>query len=137
MAKLARDNFVTTTTTVIVALLLAVFAAIWFLLDDHRTDNQRSYTDVGPLLISTENYSVKARIAVQTRKEDAAWAAQNQAALRRIVEAELSLIVPEKIHAPGGLAELQRSLKEATNRGLSTHKVEQILLTDFLLQTDV
>ena len=139
MSKLAsRDRFVTTTTIVIVALLLLSFGAFGLYWQGlQRVDDSVSYAIVGPLTISTENYSMAARVAVQTSKDNADWARKNQAALRRIIETELAAVNPQQVHAPGGLLMLQRILKEAAMRDLRTDKVEQMLFTDFILQTDV
>lgn len=133
-----RDQFVTTTTIVIVALLLlsfGVFGLYWQGL--RHVDESVSYAIVGPLTISTEAYSMAARVAVQTSKDNADWARKNQAALRRIIEIELAAVNPQKVHAPGGLLMLQHILKEAAIRDLRTDKIEQMLFTDFILQTDV
>ena len=133
-----RDRFVTNTTIAVVGLLLLAFAAFgWYWRGMQPADVAVRYAIVGPLTISTDGYSVAARLAVQTSKANADWANTNRPALRRIIETTLTAVDPQQIHAPGALQSLQRQLKDAANQALHTDKVEQILLTDFILQTDV
>ena len=133
-----RDRFVTTTTVVVVSVLLLAFAGLsWYWRAAPSVGPGQGYAIVGPLTISTDKYSVAARIAVQTSKVNADWAAANQAALRKVVETKFAALDPQQVHAPGGLSSLQQQLKDAANQALHTDKIEQVLLTDFILQTDV
>lgn len=139
MAKpVTRDKFVTNTTIAMVLVLVIAFALFgWYWQQARSNDGAFGYAIVGPLTISAPDYSVAARVAIQTRKSDAAWALANRAALQKIIESQLAAVDPVRVRAPGGLLQLQRNLKDAANRDLKTDKIEQILLTDFLLQTDV
>lgn len=135
---LTRDKFVTNATIGVVLALVTAFAIFgWRWRPARPPDRAFGYAIVGPLRVSTDAYSVAARIAVQTSKSDAAWADVNRAALQKIIESRLAAVDPTQVRAPGGLLQLQRTLKDAANRDLKTDKVEQILLTDFVLQTDV
>lgn len=133
-----RDKFTLVTAGLVILLLVAVFVAIWFYRQDKlKTDLRQNYTVVGPLVISTDEYSVGTRMALETSANNAKWASENQPAIRALIESTLRSLDAEQVHAPGGLAALQLALTEAVNKGLKTDKVEQILLTDFLLQTGV
>lgn len=133
-----RDRFVITTASVVVAVLLGALAGLWYFLHAPRAaDPGLSYAIVGPLTVRTDDFSVVARLAVQTSPDNAAWARQQAPALVRSAEAALGQVDPDRIHAPGGLEELQRSLKSSLSRDLGTDRIEQILLTDFLLQMGV
>ena len=133
-----RDRFVTVTISVMIALLLCAFAASWlWWRHTHPATIVPDYAMLGPLVVTTEAYSVSTRIALQSGEADAEWVKQHDAALRKILESTLMTLQPQQVHAPGGLAALQGQLLEAIHRQLSTNKVEQLLLTDFILQTDV
>lgn len=139
MAKPNSDNrFTNIAITLILLLLVAVFAALWFYrIRTPVADSRVNYAIVGPLVISTDDYSLGTRIAIQTTLNDTEWAAKNQPAMRTLIETTLRSVDPEQVRKSGGLAALQLLLKDIVNQGLQTKKVEQILLTDFLLQTDV
>ena len=133
-----RDRFVTIVTSLTVVVLLGIFGAIGMWWHGGPGNNIRiDYAIIGPLIISNDNYSLAARIAFQTSKENAGWAKKNQPSLRKVAETTLSGIDPKKVNAPGGLAKLQDLLKNSANQQLNTDKVEQVLFIDFLLQTDV
>lgn len=134
----SRDKFTLVTAGLVILLLVATFAAIWFYRQDGpKTEVRQNYTMVGPLVISTDEYSVGTRMALETSAGDAKWASQNQPAIRAVIESTLRSLDAEQVHMPGGLAALQVALTEAVNKSLKTDKVERILLTDFLLQTGV
>lgn len=133
-----RDRFITVTISVMIALLLCAFAASWmWWRHTHPASIVPDYVMLGPLVVTTEAYSVSAHIALQSGDADVEWVRQHDAALRKVLTSTLMTLQPQQVHAPGGLAALQRQLLEAIHRQLSTNKIEQLLLTDFILQTDV
>ncbi len=134
----SRDRFTLIAIGLIIFLLLASFAAVWFYRHEQaKTAIRQNYTMVGPLVVSTDEYSVGTSMALETSAENAEWASKNQPAIRAVIETTLRSLDAQQVHLPGGLAALQVALTEAVNKGMKTDKVEQILLTDFLLQTGV
>jgi flagellar basal body-associated protein FliL len=133
-----RDKFTLVMIGLIIFLLVASFAAIWFYRHEQtRTPLRQSYTMIGPMVVSTEEYSVGANMALETSAENAEWAKKNQPAIRAVIEKTLGLLDAQQVHLPGGVAAVQVALTEAVNKSMKTDKVEQIFLTDFLLQTGV
>ena len=133
-----RDRFVLIATCAMIGVLLCAFSASWlWWRQTHPAPIVLDYAMIGPLVVSTDAYSVSARLALQSDNADAAWVKQHEAAMRRVLESVLMSLEPQQVRAPGGLAELQVHLLEAIHRQLATDKVEQLLLTDFILQTDV
>ncbi|MFT5588482.1 MAG: flagellar basal body-associated protein FliL [Bradyrhizobium sp.] len=134
----SRDKFTLIATGLIIFLLVASFAAVWFYGNERgKTSLRQNYTVVGPLIVRTDEYSVGTRMALETSAENAEWASKNQPAIRAVIETTLRSLDARQVHLPGGLAALQVALTAAVNKGMKTDKVEQILLTDFLLQTGV
>ena len=134
----ARDRFVTVTTTLIVTLLLTILATLWYFTQRAPAGPAPShFAIIGPITLSTSEFSLTAGVAVQTNAENAEWAEKNRQALRRSVEATLNAVTPDEIHAAEGLIRLQHTLQDAIKRDLGADKVEQVLLTDFLIQTDL
>ena len=132
-----RDRFVTIAISAMIIVLLCAFVGTWlWWRQNHPATISPAYATLAPLIVSTDAYSVSARIALQSGSEDAQWVKQNDAALRRVLASTLLTLDPRQVHAPGGLMALQSLLLDAIHRQLSTDKVEQLLLTDFILQTD-
>ena len=133
-----RDRFVFIAISAIVGVLLCAFVGTWFWWrQSHPASVVLDYAMIGPLVVSTDAYSVSTRLALQSDSADAAWIKQHDAVLRRTLESALMSLDPQQVRAPGGLAALQLRLLETIHRQLATEKIEQLLLTDFILQTDV
>ncbi len=134
----SRDKFTLIAIGLIIFLLVASFAAVWFYRHEQgKTSLRQNYTVVGPLVVSTDEYSVGTSMALETSAGNAEWARNNQSAIRAVIETTLRSLDAQQVHLPGGLAALQVALTAAVNKSMKTDKVEQILLTDFLLQTGV
>ncbi|MFT5962042.1 MAG: flagellar basal body-associated protein FliL [Burkholderiaceae bacterium] len=134
----SRDKFTLVTTGLVILLLVASFAAVWFYRQNQlKTDLRQNYTLVGRMVVSTDEYSVGTDMALETSAENAEWASRNQPAIRAAIETTLRSLDAQQVRLPGGLAALQVALTAAVNKSMKTDKVEQILLTDFLLQTGV
>lgn len=132
-----RDRFVSVAISAMVVVLLCAFAATWFWWQQrHPATITPEYAALGPLIVSTDAYSVSARIALQSGNADAEWFKKNDAALKRVLQSALMTLNPQQVHAPGGLVTLQSLLLKTIHDQLSTDKVDQLLLTDFILQTD-
>ncbi|MDY7573167.1 flagellar basal body-associated FliL family protein [Actimicrobium sp. CCI2.3] len=134
----SRDKVTLIAIGLIIFFLVASFAAVWFYRHEQaRIVLRQNYTVVGPMVVSTDEYSVGTTMALETSAENAGWASKNQPAIRAVIETTLRSLDAQQVHLPGGLAALQVALTAAVNREMKTDKVEQILLTDFLLQTGV
>ena len=120
-----------------IIVLVGAFLATWFWWQqNHPASNQPEYAALAPLTVSTDAYSVSARIALQFGSADTQWIKKNDAALRRVLQTALMTLDPQQVHGPGGLAALQVHLLKTIHEQLSTDKIDQLLFTDFILQTD-
>lgn len=134
---LRRDRFVTVAISTMIIVLMGAFLATWFWWQQNHPERiTPDYAALAPLTVSTDAYSVSARIALQSDRADVEWIKKNDAALRRVLLAALMTLEPQQVHAQGGLAVLQSHLLKTIHEQLSTDKIEQLLLTDFILQND-
>jgi flagellar basal body-associated protein FliL len=132
------DKSVKITITLLIGALVIGFAAIGLWWQSGRAATPSvSYLLIGPLVVSDARFSLKASLAIQINTDHADWAKQHQAALRQQIETALLALEPEQVRAPGGLQALQTQLNNTLARQPGNQNVEQILLTDFILQTDV
>lgn len=116
------------------ALLAIGFAAAWLYLQ--HAERQRlssSYTALKRVAISRDGHSIAATIAIKTSDADRRWATQSRPALEAAFQQALLHVEPQQALAPGGLQAFQQGLDEALNRALATDKVQQVVITDFLV----
>jgi hypothetical protein len=115
-------------------LLLIGFAAAWLYLQ--YAERQRlasSYTSVQPVAISRDGHSIAATFAIRTSKANARWALQNRIGIQAALHQALLGVDPVQARAPGGLRKLQQDMHEALNDLLKTDKVQEVMITDFLV----
>lgn len=122
-------------TLLIACVLLSLgFAGAWFYMQyEEQQRLSSSYTSLKPLAISRGGHSIGASFAVQTSNADARWALQNRLALESALQQALLQVDPKRVLAPNGLLELQRRLSGEVNATLGSDKVQEIVITDFLV----
>ena len=99
-----------------------------------RPVSPSTYANFGPLVVRSSEFAIKATIAVQTRTEDANWLAKNKKELDFALQAALANVDPKRLREPEGLSNVQTVLRDAANTALNTRNIEQVLLTDFIVQ---
>ena len=116
------------------ALLVLGFGAAWaYLAYSERQQLSSAYTSLKPVAISHSGHSMAATIAIKTSGSDARWAAQHRLGLEGALQETLLGVDPKRALAPGGLRELQQTLQAQLNARLQTDKVQEVLITDFLV----
>jgi flagellar basal body-associated protein FliL len=119
--------------TLLVVLALG-FCGTWFYLQHARQlDREVSYFRLPSVAVSRNGHSMSATVAIKTSGTDANWGAQNKRALEQVMTQVLMDADPQRTHAPGGLQKLQETLKTSINDALHTDKVQEVLITDFLV----
>lgn len=129
-----RDRWTINTLLVSCALLLLAFLAVWaFLQYGDRQRRSSSYTSLKPVAVSQGGQSIGATFAVKTSDADVRWAVQNRKAIELALQETLLRIEARRVLAPNGLRELQAGLHDAVNGALGTDKVQEVVVTDFLV----
>ena len=122
----------------IVLLVLAVaFVLTWrYLQHRERLAIETRYLMLPPVAISRDGHSMSATVAIRTSAADAEWAASNKQALEQVTQRVLMELDPQRVsgaHVRNGLQALQVTLRDAGNAALQTTRVQEMLLTDFLV----
>lgn len=122
----------------IVLLVLAVaFVLTWrYLQHRERLAVETRYLTLPPVAISRDGHSMSATVAIRTSAADAEWAASNKQALEQVTQRVLMELDPQRVsgaHVRNGLQALQVTLRDAGNAALQTTRVQEMLLTDFLV----
>ncbi len=122
----------------IVLLVLAVaFVLTWrYLQHRERLAIETRYLTLPPVAISRDGHSMSATVAIRTSAADAEWAASNKQALEQVTQRVLMELDPQRVsgaHVRNGLQALQVTLRDAGNAALQTTRVQEMLLTDFLV----
>lgn len=131
----ASDNATLYLAAAIVVVLLVSLAAAWFYVQSQpRLEVRAAFVDTGPMIVSVDGYNIATRMSVQTSKADGDWASRNRSALIQAMQNALTTSNPQTMQTPQGLQALQSSLTEAGNNAMKTGKIQNVLLTEFLIQ---
>lgn len=130
----ARDNSLLVTVCATALLLCIGFAGAWFYLQHKaRLRTEISFSKPVTVTTSTRTHSVAASFSIRTSRADAGWVDVNRQAMEQAVLIALASADLDAVLKPGGLRSFQSSLRNALNATLHTDKVEEVLLTDFLV----
>lgn len=134
MAKRSLSDNLPTIVGIASVVLLAGFVAVWFYLQyAQRMSREVRYLALPSVAINGSGHSISASFAIKTSGADAGWATKNKQALELVMTQALMELDPKRALAPGGLRTLQNTLRETTNTALHTDKVQEVLVTDFLV----
>jgi flagellar basal body-associated protein FliL len=118
--------------------LILGFAFLWFRAGStaHVPTPDVAYAKFGPVGVQLNGYAFSATLAVQTSAEDTEWANQNKQALNDVLHAALSKVDPATLRKPANFLPLQETLKAAANTAFNTDRVQSVLITDFVMESD-
>lgn len=135
MAKAKQtDTNVVILACILALLLIAIlFAGLYFMYSG-RPVSASTYSSFGPIVVRSSEFSIKATFAVQTRNEDADWVKNHQRELNFVLQTALANADPKRLREPDGVIYVQTMLRDAANTALNTRNVEDVLLTDFIVQ---
>tara|TARA_R110001599_G_scaffold64023_3_gene178816 strand:- start:428808 stop:429224 length:417 start_codon:yes stop_codon:yes gene_type:complete len=123
---------------VILALLVVAlgFAAAWFYFKPASIEAPFAYTDFGPIVVRTSQYSLKTKLSLQTSNDDVKWAEENRVKMKVVLENTMAGLDFDQVRSTGGVAYVENSLRDAANHEFGTQNVQKILLTDFIIQSN-
>jgi flagellar basal body-associated protein FliL len=117
--------------------VVAGFLAVWGYIKMGQVPRASvAYAQIGPLHVDSGQYTFMARLALQTGSDDARWAGSNLATFQRMLHRALQDADPASLRTPDGLRAMQQRLTLAVNREFAQPRVQQVLFTDFIIQTD-
>lgn len=131
----ARDNSVLyIAVAILLVLILALSGAWYYVKDSPRMMFRSAYLDTGQMIVAVDGYTIAARFSVQTSKDNGDWATENKKAIAGAIQKALVESDPRKMLTPSDLNALQSSLRKSGNALLQTDKIENVLLTEFLIK---
>ncbi|HYD94777.1 MAG TPA: flagellar basal body-associated FliL family protein [Noviherbaspirillum sp.] len=132
--KPAQDRKLSSIVGIVLVVLAAGFAIGWFYLrHEDRQATQINYLRLPEVAISRDGHSIRASFAFRTSAADADWVARNRPALEQVMKQVLLAVDPVQVRAPDGLREFQGQLRDATNGALQSSRIQEVLVTDFLV----
>lgn len=130
----ARDHLILKAIGVTLVVLAVGFGLAWFYLQHaERLSREITYLALPSIAISRDGHSISAGIAIRTSATDADWAKKNKSILEQTMKSALLEVDPVKVREPGGLKKLQETLRESSNARLQTTRVQEVVVTDFLV----
>jgi flagellar basal body-associated protein FliL len=130
------DNFLRNAVMLALLVVALGFAAAWFYFKPATVVAPFTYTDFGPIVVRTSQYSVKTKLSLQTSNDHAKWANENRIKMKAVLENTMAGLDFDQVRSPGGVAYVENTLRAAANKQFQTHNVEKILLTDFVIQSN-
>jgi len=119
------------------AIVLIGVMSIWLYFSySARPVSPSTYASFGPLVVRSSEFSIKATIAVQTRKENAKWLASHKKELDFALQTALANVDHKRLREPESVTYVQTTLRDAANKALNTRNIEEVLLTDFIVQAE-
>lgn len=132
--KAAHDKHLLPLVAIVVAILTVGFGGAWYIIQNKEKQNREiAYLNMPSVAISRDGHSIRATFAVRTSEADADWASKNKVALEHVMKQALLDVDPVAARAPGGLHALQEKVREAGNTILQSHRIQEVLITDFLV----
>ena len=135
MAKARQsDNFAAYMLIVVICAILCV-AMVWMYFDyKQRTASYVAYASFGPMVVRGSDFSIRATISVQTSNGDLSWVEKHKKAVNFALQSALAAADPVRARAPDGVTYVQDMLHASLDQTLGTRAVQDILLTDFIIQ---
>ena len=132
--KTKPDSKLSAIVGTVFGVLVIGFALGWFYLQHlEKQATEVSYLKLPSVAISRDGHSIAATFAFRTSAGDAEWATRNQQALEQVMRKVLLELDPEKVLAPNGLLTFQQGLRDAINTTMQTSRIQEVVVTDFLV----
>lgn len=134
MKRPARDRLILSVIGATLVILAAGFGLAWLYMQHaERQSREVAYLHLKSIAISRDGHSISASFGIRTSAADADWAEKNRAALEQTMKRMLVAVDPVQVRAPNGLKTFQDSLRDASNAALQTSRIQEVLITDFLV----
>lgn len=135
MAKARQtDTKVIILGSVLAIVLIGIVAGWLYISYIARPVATASFASFGPVVVRSSEFSIRATIAVQTRNEDAGWVKKHKKELDFALQAALGNVNAQRVRTPEGVTYVQEMLRDAANKALNTTNIQEVLLTDFIVQ---
>ncbi len=132
--RAARDSLLLYVIGAVMVALAIGFALAWLYLQyADKQSREIQYLTLRDVAISRDGHSISASFAIRTSAADAKWASQHKPVLEQVMTQALLAADPIRVRTPDGLQALQISVRDASNQTLHTDKVQDVLVTDFLV----
>lgn len=132
--KPVREKNLVTIVGIVLAVLAVGFGIAWLYMQyEEKQSRKITYLGLPPVAISRDGHSISATFAIRTSAADASWASKNKVALEQVMKQALLAVDPVEARAPGGLKALQDKVREAGNTTLQSERIQEVLVTDFLV----
>lgn len=136
-ASKQRDHFILYAVGGTLAFVLVGFivARFYFKQSEHLQPRV-AYVTFGPLVVHASAYSIRTSLAVQTSSEHESWVEDNKQRVEYALKNALSNVDEQRVRQPDGMAYLQDALRDQVNHDLASGNVQEVLLTDFIIQSN-
>ncbi|MDF3035695.1 MAG: hypothetical protein K0S28_969 [Paucimonas sp.] len=134
--KSGNDNRLAYILSIALFLIVMAFLLVWAQVKLPKRTYQPdiAYTEFTGMRVHNQGYAMLANFSVQTAGSNASWVRRNEKEVREVLRHALATAEPEKLRNAEGLTALQGMLRDAVNAVYPDAHIENVLLTDFILQ---
>lgn len=117
--------------------IAAGIAFAWYYLEAEKKHVPPiAYASFEPIVVRSSGFAIKTSIVLQTSPEEVAWVQSNKPALTVALQTALTSADAARVQSPDGVAYVQGLLRDAANKTLQTRSVQEVLLTDYVVQSN-
>jgi flagellar basal body-associated protein FliL len=134
--KPGNDNRLAYILSIALFLIVMAFLLVWAQIQLPKRTYQPdiAYTEFNALRVHNHGYAMLANFSVQTAGSNAGWVRRHEKEIREVLRHAFANAEPEKLRNPEGMTALQGMLRDAVNAVYPDAHIENVLLTDFILQ---
>lgn len=128
------DNTAAYLLLAVVTIVVCGFMAWMYWQYKERENVAVAYTTIGPIVVRGAEFSLRASVAVQTRQADSDLIGGQAKNIDFSLQSALIDLDPLRVRQADGLSYVQQTLKTAVSMVTGAQVVEDVLLTDFIIQ---
>lgn len=128
------DNTVAYVLLSIVVIAICAFMGWMYFEYKTRTEAGIAYTTFGPMVVRGSEFSLRTSVSVQSRSGNASIVSEQGKQIEFALQSGFSELDPHRAKQPDGITYVQQVARDSVRSILGTQSVEDVLITDFIIQ---
>lgn len=128
------DNTVAYILLAVLSACVLAFAAWMYFQFKARTDAAVAYTSFGPMVVRSNDFSLRTTVSIQSRHANATAVQAQEKQIGYALQAGLSNLDSTRARQPDGITYVQQVARDAVRGVVGQQMAEEVLVTDFIIQ---
>ncbi len=125
-------------TTYVAGFVLVVFCIAAFVIYQNRFSGRNeanlTYVELKQTIVNDQGVVARMAVTVQVNQGDEDWLKEHERAMNDLFKKEIATMDVDSLRSKDGFNEIQAELKRRFNLEFKTDKVQDVMVTDLLLQ---